>query len=691
MGNKKNNKKRLVCCLTAAALMSGSFINGKTAEAYTRTYFEDNFETGSYDWEITKGNWSIKEDGSKVLHQSSTSVEGRAIKGDKSWTDYSIQADIKVNNFNGSNRALLCGRSTDANNYYGVSLSSKNGGIVELRKKVNGSSSVIAKANVSISQGNWYNVKLSMEGNSLRVYINNNLVLKATDTSLKSGAASLISSKVDVSFDNIKVLGNAEELPDYIVQIPEDEVAETPKYEEVETPKDEIVSEDTSNGSVMLDKYSVTGFSYGNMGGGAINETSTKYVKVSNETELAAALKKKSEIKVIEIINDIALGWNEIESSAKVAPITKNIEPLTHPILKKSGVSKITVEGFDGLTIYSKNGAKLTHAGFVFKNCKNLVIRNIEFDELWEWDENTKGNYDRNDWDYLGFEGCSKVWIDHCTFNKAYDGIVDSKKGTNGLTISWSKFLPGDKNSDFYKTMFDEMENNKSNYPMYEYLRNLGLSKEKIMDVAAPHKKTHLVGATEFAADNKDLKITLHHNYYKDSQDRMPRLRGGNAHIYNIVMDSRDAAKAKTLITSDMNKKIKEAGYHFGITSNGALSTEGGSLLMEKCQILGVASPLRNNQKSAARGEYTGKIVAYDTIYEYNNTSFRGNSTDKDSPLSAEPAKLIEFAWNGMNSLPYAYKMDEPETLLSTLTSKEVGTGAGVLKLSSAEWMITKY
>ena len=87
MGNKKNNKKRLVCCLTAATLMSGSFMNGKTAEAYTRTYFEDNFETGSYDWEIAKGNWSIKEDGSKVLHQSSTSVDGRAIKGDKSWTD----------------------------------------------------------------------------------------------------------------------------------------------------------------------------------------------------------------------------------------------------------------------------------------------------------------------------------------------------------------------------------------------------------------------------------------------------------------------------------------------------------------------------------------------------------------------------------------------------------------------------
>lgn len=122
--------------------------------------------------------------------------------------------------------------------------------------------------------------------------------------------------------------------------------------------------------------------------------------------------------------------------------------------------------------------------------------------------------------------------------------------------------------------MFDEMESNESQYPMYKYLRSLGLSQDNIMDVAAPHKKTHLIGATEFASDNKDLELTLHHNYYKDSQDRMPRLRGGNAHIYNIVMDSRDANKAKSIISSSLNKQINSAGYHFGITSNGALSPE---------------------------------------------------------------------------------------------------------------------
>ncbi|RXD24976.1 pectate lyase, partial [Acinetobacter baumannii] len=73
----------------------------------------------------------------------------------------------------------------------------------------------------------------------------------------------------------------------------------------------------------------------------------------------------------------------------------------------------------DGLTIFSKNGAKLTHGALIFKRSNNIVIRNIEFDELWEWDESTKGKYDKNDWDYITLEQSSNIWIDHCTFGKA--------------------------------------------------------------------------------------------------------------------------------------------------------------------------------------------------------------------------------------------------------------------------------
>lgn len=400
---------------------------------------------------------------------------------------------------------------------------------------------------------------------------------------------------------------------------------------------------------------------------------------------------KATKVKVIEIMNDLNLGWNEIDSQAKKLPFAQNIAPLTHPVLKKTGVSRITVDSFNDLTIFSKNGSTIKHAGFVFKNSKNVVVRNLQFDELWEWDENTKGDYDRNDWGFITLEGCNGVWIDHCTFGKAYDGIVDSKKGTKGVTISYSKFLPGDyKNKGFYTAMFDEMEKNPENYPMYSFIRKQGLSKENIMKVASPQKKTHLIGARELDVTNNDLEITLHHNYYKDSQDRMPRLRGGNAHIYNIVMDCRDIYAARNIVTSSMSKAITNAGYHFGLTSNGAISTEGGALYMESSMILGVKNPFKNNQKSASKSEYTGKLKAYDIVYEYGNISYRGDSEAKGSPLSPEPAEALEFSWNGFNSLPYNYNVDEPTVLLDKLTGEE-GAGAGKLNLSSQDWIRTTY
>lgn len=56
----------------------------------------------------------------------------------------------------------------------------------------------------------------------------------------------------------------------------------------------------------------MTGFSYGNTGGGNIANTDANYKKVYNAVDLNEALKKGSKVKVIEIMNDLDLGWNEI-------------------------------------------------------------------------------------------------------------------------------------------------------------------------------------------------------------------------------------------------------------------------------------------------------------------------------------------------------------------------------------------
>jgi pectate lyase len=440
--------------------------------------------------------------------------------------------------------------------------------------------------------------------------------------------------------------------------------------------------------------YNLTGFSAGNTGGGVISETDTvRYKKVYTATELAQALKKGSGVKVVEIMNDLNLGWNELPAAAKVSPFSAHNASLTHPVLLQTGVSKINVDGFTGLTLFSANGAKLKHVAITIKRSSNVIIRNLEFDELWEWDEKTKGDYDSNDWDYLTLEECSKVWIDHCTFNKAYDGLVDSKKGTSGVTISWSTFKGDDGSAtSFVAKQFDALEANTSAYPLYNYLRSsaVGLSKQDIIAVAGSQKKGHLVGSTEFASDNPNLSITLHHNYYKDIQDRMPRLRGGNAHAYNIVMDSARAWAAKAKITTAMATAISSKGYHFTVTSNGAISTESGAVLVEKSQIIDVLSPVRNNQTDPADASYTGKIRVVDTIDSLNGVTFRGDSDASGSPLSPEPAAAKAFSWNGLSTLPYSYTPEDPSSIKSRLTAAD-GAGAGKLTWTKIEWLKTSY
>ncbi|QRN94441.1 hypothetical protein JRI60_35670 [Archangium violaceum] len=443
-----------------------------------------------------------------------------------------------------------------------------------------------------------------------------------------------------------------------------------------------------------LTDYNLTGFSAGNTGGGLVSESDTAhYKKVYTATDLALALKKGSGVKVVEIMNDLNLGWNELPAAAKVSPFSAHNAASTHPVLLATGVSKINVDGFNGLTIFSANGARLRHVAITIKRSSNVIIRNLEFDELWEWDEKTKGNYDSNDWDYLTLEEDTKVWIDHCTFNKAYDGLVDSKKGTSGVTISWSTFKGDEGGATSWVTrQFDALEANKSAYPMYNHLRSsaVGLSENDIITIAGPQKKGHLVGSTEFDAGNANLSITLHHNYYKNIQDRMPRLRGGNAHVYNIVMDAQGAWAAKKKLTSAMASAISSKGYHFDLTSNGAISTEGGAVLVEKSHILDVQYPVRNNQTDPSDASYTGKIRVVDTIDSLNGVVFRGGSDTSGSPLSPVPATVKAFSWNGFSALPYGYTADDPSTLVTRLTAAD-GAGAGRLTWAKENWLKTSY
>lgn len=446
-------------------------------------------------------------------------------------------------------------------------------------------------------------------------------------------------------------------------------------------------------------RHNLTGFAQAATGGGVLAETDPGYRQVYTATDLVTALTLPS-TKVIEVMNDLNLGYKEVEDSARTGPLRAASAPLLHPTLVATGVGLLDIQDKDGLTIFSTVGATIRHATFNIKRSRNVIIRNLRFDELWEWDEASKGDYDKQGWDFLTIDMDSDdIWVDHCTFTKAYDGIVDVKGGSRNVTISWSEFL-GDSGAEdsFVRRQIDALENDPS-ATMYAFLRANGFSPDDIVAIERPQKKGHLLGANELDPDNAVLAVTLHHNLYRNMQDRMPRLRAGNAHAYSLYIDnsealaakgSRDAVVAAMTRANAARLNGSSATYSFDVTLNGSISTEGGAVLVENSVYIDVLSPLRNNQKDAALAAYTGKIRAANTFYVLRGRAFQGDSDTAASPLAPVPATALPFSWNGFSTLPYTYSADDPTALLDILTS-DSGVGAGRAQWSREDWLRTSY
>lgn len=439
-----------------------------------------------------------------------------------------------------------------------------------------------------------------------------------------------------------------------------------------------------------LAKYNLEGFaaSSSTTGGGLLKENNANYYKVSTASEFLNALKKiratKGTPSVIEVTSDLNLGYNEAggEAFGDTNIIAPHNPALLSPVLKASGVSKIYIKGISNLTIFSKNGASIKHAALDISDSKNIIIRNLQFDELWEWDEKTAGDYDENDWDYMTIEnGSSRVWVDHCTFYKSYDGVVDIK--TTGqyatgmdITVSWCKFMPGSKGNVFFNAMMNMMKSNPDAYPYYNSLLKSGMSDEQIRIYAYGQKKTHLLGQNDEATANENLHVTFANNYYYDSMDRMPRVRFGTSHMYNCVMDAQELFDARMSITN------KEAAKH--IVSNGASSTCDAKVLLENCYLNGIINALNSGNGSSP----SGYINAINSLYYINGTRYKLEPKVNNSLEASDRTLKITDASSFKSSLGYSYVLRDAATLSSTVVPY---TGAGNVNMSVLQWEKSSY
>ncbi|NLD25798.1 MAG: hypothetical protein GX661_00385 [Acholeplasmataceae bacterium] len=346
--------------------------------------------------------------------------------------------------------------------------------------------------------------------------------------------------------------------------------------------------------------------------------------------------------------------------------------PKLHPLLIDSGIGLLRVVQKDGLMIYSETGKTIKHACITIDASHNIVFRNLHFAELWEWDEIDSGAYKTNDWDYFTIEKSSGIWFDHLSFDQAYDGIIDLKEGCSNLTLSFSRldFVP----NSFIQNQIDYLEAHQEDNPYYKSFREKGLSVDEIVKWASYQKKGFNLGNTTDGEGYEAITFTFHHLQINNLQDRLPRIRKGDAHLYQIILDNTDI---------DELSKILNA-HQLNIVNQGIVTTEGGAVLMENSIFRNVAVPLKSHQESNPDERYTGKYQIINSELIRNNQSHFGSSGDGRSlwyPSNQHPS--LPFAFRNCESLPYTYELLDVY-YLPTFFEKNP-TGAGIY--SGVNWL----
>jgi pectate lyase len=144
--------------------------------------------------------------------------------------------------------------------------------------------------------------------------------------------------------------------------------------------------------------------------------------------------------------------------------------------------------------------------------------------------------------DLIDIESSTYIWVDHCDLSAAgitgdkdyYDGLLDAKRSSDYITVSWTKFHD--------------------------------------------HWKASLIGHSDSQTDDAGkLRVTYHHNHWSNINSRTPSLRFGTAHIYSscyeniptsgvnsrmggtVLVEGTSFSNAKLAIVSDLDSK--EDGY----------------------------------------------------------------------------------------------------------------------------------
>ncbi|MGW5864688.1 pectinesterase family protein [Streptomyces sp. NPDC055239] len=172
----------------------------------------------------------------------------------------------------------------------------------------------------------------------------------------------------------------------------------------------------------------------------------------------------------------------------------------------------------DKTIVGSGTSGQIVGGGFFLgQGVHNVIIRNLTIRDSYAGTWNDK----EHDFDAVQMDGAHHVWIDHNDLRHMADGLIDSRKDTTYLTVSWNRL--------------------------------------------SDNNKTFGIGWTE----NTTADITIHHNWFRETEQRNPSTDNvAHAHLYNNYLQD----VAGTDITSSYGnysrgntKMVLENSYFEGI------------------------------------------------------------------------------------------------------------------------------
>jgi pectate lyase len=179
---------------------------------------------------------------------------------------------------------------------------------------------------------------------------------------------------------------------------------------------------------------------------------------------------------------------------------------------QQAQAERVTIRIGANTTLIGRPGAEITGANLRVDRTSNVILRGLTVTDAYDcfpaWDptDGETGNWN-SEYDTLSLTGASHVWIDHNEFSDAdnldstqptyfgrpyqvHDGLIDITNASDLVTVS-------------YNRLHD-------------------------------HDKTMLIGSSDSRiTDRGKLRVTVHHNEFRDLGQRVPRVRFGQVDVYN--------------------------------------------------------------------------------------------------------------------------------------------------------------